>query len=181
MRSPTMAPNSHAMSWAAPNRRSAFRSRGGARPAPSSAGINKAQSKLDVDQVVVAGHAGELQDGYPVADIAADTQLRLARPPHRRPPPTLRETRHPTRPAHPRPSPPRISPLPPDNVRLARVRGLVSAAEVGGVGGPVAGGVALPGDRDVGVDAQGAGEDRGGDFGGELEQCGAAGLAGPDS
>jgi hypothetical protein len=34
----------------------------------------------------------------------------------------------------------------------------------------------LPGDGDVGVDAQGAGEDPGGDLGGELEERGAAGL-----
>src|SRR5690606_9724311 len=39
----------------------------------------------------------------------------------------------------------------------------------------------LPGDGDVGVDAEGAGEYRGGDLGGELEECGAAGLVGPDS
>ncbi|GAA3441099.1 hypothetical protein Pve01_74290 [Planomonospora venezuelensis] len=38
----------------------------------------------------------------------------------------------------------------------------------------------MPCDSDVGVDAQGAGEDRGGDLGGELEECGAAGLVGPD-
>jgi hypothetical protein len=51
-------------------------------------------------------------------------------------------------------------------------------ADVGGVGGPVACGEALPGDGDVGVDAQGAGEDSGGDLGRELEECGAAGLVG---
>lgn len=39
----------------------------------------------------------------------------------------------------------------------------------------------MPGDGDVGVDAQGAGEDRGGDLGGELEERGAAGLIGPDA
>lgn len=38
----------------------------------------------------------------------------------------------------------------------------------------------MPGDGDVGVDADGAGEDRGRDLGGELEECGAAGLVGPD-
>src|SRR5260370_6292653 len=53
-----------------------------------------------------------------------------------------------------------------------------AAADVGGVGGPVAGGQALPGDGDAGADAEGAGEDGGGDLGGELEQRGAAGLAG---
>ncbi|GGJ99927.1 hypothetical protein GCM10011583_34170 [Streptomyces camponoticapitis] len=36
----------------------------------------------------------------------------------------------------------------------------------------------MRGDGDVGVDAQGAGEDRGGDFGGGLEESGAAGLVG---
>lgn len=53
-------------------------------------------------------------------------------------------------------------------------------ADFGGVGGPVARGETLPGDGDVGVDAQGAGEDRGGDLGGELEERGAAGLVGSD-
>src|SRR4051794_26663489 len=55
-----------------------------------------------------------------------------------------------------------------------------SLADLGGVAGPVSAGEAVRGDRDVGVNAQGAGEDRGGDFGGELEQCGAAGLVGLD-
>jgi hypothetical protein len=49
-------------------------------------------------------------------------------------------------------------------------------ADVGGVGGPVACSEALLGDGDVGMDAEGMG----GDPGGELEQCGAAGLAGMD-
>ena len=44
-----------------------------------------------------------------------------------------------------------------------------SLADLSGVAGPVPAGEALPGDRDVGVDAQGAGQDRGGDLGGELE------------
>jgi len=47
-------------------------------------------------------------------------------------------------------------------------------ADVGGVGDPVACGVALPGDGGVGADGQGAGEDGGGDLGGELKQRGAA-------
>lgn len=55
------------------------------------------------------------------------------------------------------------------------------AADVGGVGGPVARGEALPCDGDVGVDSEGAGEDGGGDLGGELEERGAAGLAGTDA
>ncbi len=55
------------------------------------------------------------------------------------------------------------------------------AADVGGVAGPVARGQALPGDSNVGVDAQGAGEDGGGDLGGELEERGAACLAGTDA
>ena len=38
----------------------------------------------------------------------------------------------------------------------------------------------MPGDGDVGVDGEGAGEDGGGDLGGELEQRGAAVLAGTD-
>ncbi|WP_247197858.1 hypothetical protein [Streptomyces sp. GESEQ-35] len=54
------------------------------------------------------------------------------------------------------------------------------ATDFGGVRGPVARGEMLPGDGDVGVDARGAGEGRGGDLGGELEECGAAGLGGPD-
>jgi hypothetical protein len=55
-----------------------------------------------------------------------------------------------------------------------------SVADFGGVGGPVARGQALPGDGDVCVDAQGAGENGGGDLGGELEQCCAACPAGTD-
>ena len=57
----------------------------------------------------------------------------------------------------------------------------LAAADVGGVAGPVAGGGALPGDGDVDVDAEHAGEDGGGEFGGELEQRGGAGLAGSDA
>jgi hypothetical protein len=41
--------------------------------------------------------------------------------------------------------------------------------------------VTLPGGSDVGVDAEGSGEDRGGNFGGQLEERGAAGLAGTDA
>ncbi|MGH3154967.1 MAG: hypothetical protein ACRDNF_00105 [Streptosporangiaceae bacterium] len=55
-----------------------------------------------------------------------------------------------------------------------------AAADICGVAGPVAGGEALPGDGDVGADAEGAGEDGCEDFGGELEQCRATGLAGAD-
>ena len=46
---------------------------------------------------------------------------------------------------------------------------LVAAADVGGVGHPVAAAGALPGDGDTDVDAEHAGEDRGGQVGGELE------------
>ena len=56
-----------------------------------------------------------------------------------------------------------------------------AAADVGGVGGPVAGGGALPGDGDGDVDAEHAGQDGGGQVGGELEQRGGAGLAGVDA
>ena len=38
----------------------------------------------------------------------------------------------------------------------------------------------MPGDGDVGVDAEGAGEDSGGDLGGDLEESGDAGLVGSD-
>src|SRR5260370_31442611 len=62
--------------------------------------------------------------------------------------------------------------------RVGGVWGFGAAADVCGVGGPVAGGVALPADGDVGVDAQGAGQDRGGGFGGELEKRWAAVRAG---
>jgi hypothetical protein len=55
-----------------------------------------------------------------------------------------------------------------------------AAADICGVAGPVACGEALPGDGDVGAGAEGAGEDGCGDFGGELEQCCAAGLARAD-
>src|ERR1017187_1357097 len=54
---------------------------------------------------------------------------------------------------------------------------LVPAADVGGVGHPVACGNALPGGGDVDVD----GEDAGGDLGGELEEGGRAGLPGPEA
>jgi hypothetical protein len=39
----------------------------------------------------------------------------------------------------------------------------------------------LPGDRDGDVNAKYPGEDRGGQVGGELEQCGGAGLAGVEA
>jgi len=53
-------------------------------------------------------------------------------------------------------------------IRTVGMPGLMGrpAADFGGVGGPVARGQALPGDGDVGVDAEGAGEDCGGDLGG---------------
>src|ERR1035441_8635461 len=54
-------------------------------------------------------------------------------------------------------------------------------ADLGCVSGPVAGGGALPGDGDADVDAEHAGEDGGGQVGGELEQCGRARLAGVDA
>jgi hypothetical protein len=54
------------------------------------------------------------------------------------------------------------------------------AADVGSVGGPVACGQALPGDGDIGADAEGAGEDRGSDLRGEMEERRAAGLSGAD-
>ena len=53
-----------------------------------------------------------------------------------------------------------------------------AVADAGGVGHPVPGGGALPLDGDLDVDAEHAGEDRGGDLGGEGEQGGGAGLAG---
>jgi hypothetical protein len=56
-----------------------------------------------------------------------------------------------------------------------------SAADFCGVVCPVAGGEPLPGNGDVGVDAEGAGKDCCGDLGGELEQCGAASGAGTDA
>src|SRR6266567_299589 len=59
--------------------------------------------------------------------------------------------------------------------------GAGSPADVGGVTHPVAGGGALPGDGDVDVDAEHAGEQGGGEFGGELEQRGGARLAGLDA
>jgi hypothetical protein len=51
-----------------------------------------------------------------------------------------------------------------------------AAADVGGVGGPVPGGNLLPLGRDLDVDAEGLGQDCGGDFGGQGEQGGAAAL-----
>ena len=57
----------------------------------------------------------------------------------------------------------------------------VAAADLGCVGGPVTGGGALPGDSDGDVDAEHPGEYCGGQVGGELEQCGGAGLSGPDA
>jgi hypothetical protein len=59
--------------------------------------------------------------------------------------------------------------------------GVVPAADVGGVGRPVAGGGALPLDRDGDVDAEHAGQDCGGQVGGELEQRGGTGLAAVDA
>jgi hypothetical protein len=55
------------------------------------------------------------------------------------------------------------------------------AAYLSGVGGPISGGCSLPGDGDGDVDAEQAGQDGGGQVGGELEQCGGAGLAGIDA
>src|SRR6266702_6262830 len=57
----------------------------------------------------------------------------------------------------------------------------LAAADVGGVGHPVAGGGALPGDGDVDVDAEYAGEQGGGEFGGELEEGGRTCLPWPDA
>jgi len=56
-----------------------------------------------------------------------------------------------------------------------------AAADLAGVGGPVADGGALPGDGDGDMDAEQAGQDGGGQVGGELEQRGEAGLAGADA
>jgi hypothetical protein len=58
---------------------------------------------------------------------------------------------------------------------------LMASADLGGVGGPVSGGGSLPGDGDGDVDAEHAGQDRGGQVSRELEQCGGAGLAGIDA
>jgi hypothetical protein len=58
---------------------------------------------------------------------------------------------------------------------------LQAAADVGGVGGPVFGGGALPGDGGADVDAEQAGGDGGGQVGGELEQRGGSGLPGADA
>src|SRR5512135_158027 len=57
----------------------------------------------------------------------------------------------------------------------------LAAADVGGIGHPVAGGGVLPGDGDVDVDAEQAGEQGGGEFGSELEQGGGAGWSGADA
>ena len=54
----------------------------------------------------------------------------------------------------------------------------LAAADVSGIAHPVAGGSVLPGHGDVDMDAEHAGEDGGGEFGGELEQGGGAGWAG---
>src|SRR5271166_1266656 len=64
-----------------------------------------------------------------------------------------------------------------------RVRGGTAAADIGGVGHPVAGSGMLPGDGDFDVDSEHAGEDGGGQFGGQSEQGGRAVLPGvePDS
>jgi hypothetical protein len=56
-----------------------------------------------------------------------------------------------------------------------------ASADVGGVGGPVAGGGTLPLDGDGDVEAEQAGEDRGGQFRGEGEQRGGAVLAGAEA
>src|SRR6478672_652471 len=56
-----------------------------------------------------------------------------------------------------------------------------SAADFGGVVGPVGCGGALPGHGDADVDAEHAGEDRGGQVGGELEQRGGAVSGGLES
>jgi hypothetical protein len=64
--------------------------------------------------------------------------------------------------------------------RVALWLSSTASADFCGVVGPVACRETLPVDGDVGVDAQGAGEDRGGDLGGELEERGAAGLVGAD-
>ncbi|MFE9476195.1 hypothetical protein ACFYOR_34905 [Streptomyces griseofuscus] len=58
---------------------------------------------------------------------------------------------------------------------------MVAAADLGCVGGPVPGGGSLPFDGDGDVDAEGAGEDGGGQLGGELEQRGRAGFREPDA
>jgi hypothetical protein len=64
-------------------------------------------------------------------------------------------------------------------VRPSRVT--ASAADVGGVGGPVPGGDLLPLDRGLDVDAECLGQDGGRDVGGQGEQCGGAALARADS
>jgi hypothetical protein len=48
----------------------------------------------------------------------------------------------------------------------------------GGLGGPIAATGVLPDDRDGDVDAEYSCQDDGGQFGGGLEQCGGAGVAG---
>src|SRR6266516_281504 len=56
-----------------------------------------------------------------------------------------------------------------------------AVTDVGGVAHPVTGGGVLPGDGDFDVDAEQAGEDRGGEFRGEPEQRGGAGWPGVDA
>jgi transposase len=56
-----------------------------------------------------------------------------------------------------------------------------SVGDVGGVGHPVSGGCLLPGDGDLDVDAERAGEDGGGDLRGEAEQRGGAVSASVDA
>ncbi len=59
--------------------------------------------------------------------------------------------------------------------------GLIAAAVVGGVGGPVSAAGALPSDGDADVDAEHAREHGGGQLGCQLEQCGGAGWSGLDA
>ena len=58
---------------------------------------------------------------------------------------------------------------------------LGSAADVGGVAGPVSAAGSLPGDSDGDVDAEHAGEEGCGQVGCELEECGGSGLAGVEA
>ena len=58
---------------------------------------------------------------------------------------------------------------------------LQTAADLGGVAGPVLGGGVLPGDGDFDVDAEQAAQDGGGQLGGELEQRRRASLPGPQA
>src|SRR5664280_606633 len=59
--------------------------------------------------------------------------------------------------------------------------GSLAAAVGGGVSGPVAAAGALPGDGDGDVNSEHSGEQGCGKFGGELEHCRRAGLAGAQS